>query len=94
MHVALVSNIEALPKASDPRAAARGLEDWQEGVVRLEGDCRTAAVAIANDEDGIRILTALFGNSSFLGDCALARRRGQALVAPSPPTCRVADRGR
>ena len=74
MHVALVSNIEALPKASDPRAAARGLEDWQEGVVRLEGDCRTAAVAIANDEDGIRILTALFGNSSFLGHCALQQQ--------------------
>lgn len=74
MHVAFVSNIEALPNASDPDAAARGLEDWDQSANRLEGDCRTNAIAIATDENFRRILTALFGNSPFLGQCALQQQ--------------------
>jgi glutamate-ammonia-ligase adenylyltransferase len=71
MHIAFVSNIDALPEANDPAAAARGLEDWDQAIDRLDDDCRTTALATTADGAERRILGALFGNSPFLGQSAL-----------------------
>ena len=54
-------NIRAIPAASDAGAAERGLEDWR----------AATGGALLDDEVGIAVLTALFGNAPFLGQCAL-----------------------
>jgi len=71
MHEALVCNISALPRASDPDAAERGLEDWRRVAQKLASPLDERAAALADDANGRRLLSALFGNSPFLTQCAL-----------------------
>lgn len=62
-----------LPKAGDADTAARGLADWAEQIARLDDDATArAATTLAASPDGQRLLVALFGNSPFLTQCALA----------------------
>jgi glutamate-ammonia-ligase adenylyltransferase len=58
------SSIGALPRASDPDAAARGLDDWRR-------EAGAALAGLADSETGRAVLYALFGNAPFLGQCAL-----------------------
>lgn len=71
MHDALVCSTTDLPRASDPGAAERGLEDWRRGADKLAAPLREQAVALADSGRGRGLLTALFGNSPFLTQCVL-----------------------
>ena len=60
MHAEQPIRVDALPAAGDPEAARRGLADWR---------AATGAVPVSAIERPV--LAALFGNSPFLGRCAL-----------------------
>jgi len=61
-----------LPDAADPAQAALGAERWRARAAEA-GDQAAAAAALrlADDPAGARLLAALFGNSPHLGACAL-----------------------
>jgi [glutamine synthetase] adenylyltransferase / [glutamine synthetase]-adenylyl-L-tyrosine phosphorylase len=81
-----------LPKAGDADAAARGVADWDERVARL-GDRAIAdkAAALAADPDGRRLLDAIFGNSPFLTQCALADVGFFTQLATNDPSVVLSD---
>jgi glutamate-ammonia-ligase adenylyltransferase len=61
-----------LPEAADPAQAALGVERWRARAAEADDDAvRSAALRLAEDPSGARLLRALFGNSPHLGACAL-----------------------
>jgi glutamate-ammonia-ligase adenylyltransferase len=70
--VALLDQLgAALPLPGDPEQAQLGLEGWRDAAAELAGGERDAALALAADPDGRRLLETIFGNSPFLARCCL-----------------------
>jgi glutamate-ammonia-ligase adenylyltransferase len=67
-----LSASDPLPKVYDPGRAARGLQDWEERIARLDdAELATFARELAEDPAGRGLLEALFANSAFLAHCVL-----------------------
>ena len=62
-----------LPGIGNPERAALGLRNWLERSANLaDSEAAEKAKSLAEDRPGKRLLEAIFGNSPFLGRCALA----------------------
>ncbi len=60
-----------LPKIANVERSATGLEAWSEAVKALaDQDTATAASELTSNPSGAALLTAIFGNSPFLEQCA------------------------
>ncbi|WP_176244996.1 bifunctional [glutamine synthetase] adenylyltransferase/[glutamine synthetase]-adenylyl-L-tyrosine phosphorylase [Oceanibacterium hippocampi] len=75
---------DGIPEAHDGERATDGLTRWREGADNLEGAAREAALALAGDATGQRLLRALFGNSPFLSHAALREIAFVARLAADP----------
>ena len=82
-----IADIASLPKPADGEAAARGIEAWTSRLVEGRGGTDSTlagfAAAASRDEAGRTLLSALFGNSPFLGQALLAEPSVLHLAATS-----------
>lgn len=72
-HLTLASALERLPRPADPERAALRRQRWRETGAAIDEPGLGAFVrGLEQSQDGQRLLDALFGNSPFLTECALA----------------------
>jgi len=63
---------QRLPKVIDQDPVSRGFDAWNERASALDDeDARSAALGVASDPNGRKLLEALFANSPFLTSCLL-----------------------
>ncbi len=88
MDNACQSNLRHPPRAGNPEAAARGLEDWRTQSANSDRPELRTAAGLADAENSRVVLEALFGNAPFLGRCALAEPEFFAwALSATPETC-------
>ena len=71
IHGDLTAKRESLPKPADADAVALALERWEAAAGAAEPEIAERARAIADDADGRAVLSAIFGNSPYLTQCAV-----------------------
>jgi glutamate-ammonia-ligase adenylyltransferase len=82
----------ALPAPAVARQAQLGLERWQEAVAAAADPAlATAMRAMAEDEAGQRLLAAIFGNSAFLSQIAVAEPALLIRLAVAGPGATLAE---
>ncbi len=85
-HFTFASEQNDLPRPGDPKGAERALERWREAA-QASGDPEIGAFAeaLCSDGSGRRLLEAVFGNSPFLTQAAVADPVfARALLADGP----------
>ena len=81
-----------LPSPASDQRAALGLERWHDSAARLDdADVAVAARRMAEDDDGRRLLGALFGNSAYLTQCAVRDPGVMVGIFSRGPDAVVAD---
>ncbi len=79
MSFSILTEPQRIPRASDTRRAALGLDRWLEAAERIRNaELARFARALHADPSGRRLLQALYGNSPYLGQC-LTRDMGFTL---------------
>ena len=84
----LAYRADRLPRAANRQRVELGFQHWRERLDRLaDAELAQFCRALAEDSDGRALLEALFANSPFLTDCALADMDGlRDLLQRGPDT--------
>jgi glutamate-ammonia-ligase adenylyltransferase len=88
----LAYHADQLPRAANRERVELGFRHWQERLDRLDDpDLATFGRTLADEPDGRALLEALFANSPFLGDSALADMAGLRDLLERGPDAVLAD---
>ena len=72
MHQSLIADLTRLPIPGRRSGVETGLARWSEAVARTEDAAGARSLtSIAETEEGLALLSSLFGNSPYLGQCLL-----------------------